>query len=73
MPLGPGKYDPLCTMVREATRAEAVILGVFGPEGVGFSVQAEEHVDGLAIANALQLIVDEMRVTYHKHMRGMTP
>lgn len=41
MPLGPGKYDDLCTKVREDTAADAVVLIVLGGNlGSGFSVQA---------------------------------
>lgn len=37
---GPGKYDDLCTHVREATGADAVVLIVLnGSKGSGFSVQ----------------------------------
>ena len=37
----PGKYDDLCTMVREASQSEGVILIVInGNKGGGFSVQA---------------------------------
>lgn len=40
-PDNPGKYDDLCTMVREAAQAEGVILIVInGNKGAGFSVQA---------------------------------
>jgi hypothetical protein len=45
MAKGPGKYDPLVTIVREATEARAVILLVIeGSEGSGFAVQQEEGV-----------------------------
>ena len=38
---GPGKYDELCTHVREQTNAEAVIVMVIGGNrGTGFSCQA---------------------------------
>jgi len=38
---GPGKYDDLCTKVREETKATGVILVVMdGNRGYGFSVQA---------------------------------
>jgi hypothetical protein len=38
--LGPGKYDDLCTEVREKTGAESVILLVFDDNnGSGFSCQ----------------------------------
>lgn len=38
--IGPGKYDKQCTIVRESTDAEAVIVIVFsGNKGHGFSCQ----------------------------------
>ena len=41
MAVGPGKYDALCTKIREETKAQGVILMVFdGNQGSGFSVQA---------------------------------
>jgi len=41
MSIGPGKYDDLCTKVREDTAADAVVLIVLrGNLGSGFSVQA---------------------------------
>lgn len=44
--IGPGKYDALCTEVREKTKAAGgVILMVFGGErGDGFSVQTTVDV-----------------------------
>lgn len=40
MPLGPGKYDELCTKVREETKADTVLVIVLGGEkGSGFSMQ----------------------------------
>lgn len=46
MPLGPGKYDDMCTMVREATGAQAVVVVIVGgSRGDGFSVQAEQCED----------------------------
>lgn len=45
MPIGPGKYDDLCTVVRErssAMMALVIILG--GKRGSGFSVQAADYV-----------------------------
>ncbi len=45
MPLGKGKYDDLCTYVRETTKAHSVIVMVFGGDkGTGFSVQAHDLV-----------------------------
>lgn len=43
MALGPGKYDKLCTLVRERAQARGVILMVFGgTEGTGFCVQTDD-------------------------------
>lgn len=40
-----GKYDQLCTLVREAADAEsAIVIVVNGKLGSGFSVQATEDV-----------------------------
>lgn len=40
MPLGPGKYDDVCTEVREKTKAEgAVVIVINGDKGPGFSCQ----------------------------------
>lgn len=40
MALGPGKYDDLCTMVKEQSQAEGVVLIIVGGnKGVGFSAQ----------------------------------
>jgi hypothetical protein len=41
MAMGPGKYDDLCTLVRERAQATAVVLIVFeGNLGNGFSCHA---------------------------------
>jgi hypothetical protein len=40
MPVGPGKYDDLCTYVRERTGGSVVLIVVDGSKGPGFSVQA---------------------------------
>lgn len=39
---GPGKYDDLCTHVREAAKAQgAVVIIINGEHGQGFSVQGD--------------------------------
>jgi hypothetical protein len=39
--IGPGKYDDLCTLVREGAKAGAVVVIIIdGEHGFGFSVQA---------------------------------
>jgi hypothetical protein len=43
--IGAGKYDHLATHVREASKAEAVIVIVLnGDQGSGFSVQATRDI-----------------------------
>ncbi len=45
MALGPGKYDDLCTLVRQTTGAEGVVVIVInGKRGNGFSAQATPAV-----------------------------
>jgi len=45
MTIGPGKYDDICTTVRERTNAQAVALIVLdGDKGNGFSVQSSAAV-----------------------------
>ena len=42
MTIGPGKYDEICTVVREETQAAAAIVIIFGGiAGNGFSCQAD--------------------------------
>jgi hypothetical protein len=41
MTVGPGKYDHLCTTVREKAQAQvAIIIVIDGNKGSGFSCQA---------------------------------
>jgi hypothetical protein len=69
MAFGPGKYDDLCTEVREKSKAKGVVLIVIeGDRGFGLSVQAESWVV-LELPETLrrtaQLIADDL-------MRGET-
>lgn len=41
MALGPGKYDDLCTYVRERTGGAVLLIVAGGQNGSGFSVQAD--------------------------------
>lgn len=44
MSLGPGKYDDLCTEVRErAAAAVAIVIVLGGNRGGGFSLQLASH------------------------------
>lgn len=57
----PGKYDDLCTMVREATQAEGVVLMIVrGNRGSGFSVQATPDVIH-SLPDAIEMVVFGMR------------
>lgn len=65
MPIGPGKYDDLCTYVRETAKAESVVVLVFhGESGDGFSVQATPGVimslPGI-LRNCAQQIEDSLK------------
>lgn len=43
--IGPGKYDELCTLVREKAGARAaIVIVVDGDKGTGFSAQGTEVV-----------------------------
>lgn len=64
MALGPGKYDELCTYVREKAKAQGVIVIVFGGEhGAGFSMQATPLVT-LAAPDVLEQVAADIRASY---------
>lgn len=57
---GPGKYDRLCTLVRDRARARGAVLIVFdGEHGHGFSAQLPVEAYG-AIVLALRSVADEI-------------
>jgi hypothetical protein len=61
MALGPGKYDDLCTLVREKAGADGVLLVVLGGDrGNGFSCQAD-FVTTLKLPDLLERIAKEIR------------
>ena len=56
-----GVYDDLCTMVRDITNAEGVVLIVFeGDKGSGFSIQARLSL-GLKLPGILEKMAAELR------------
>jgi len=58
--VGPGKYDVLCTHVREAAKAEGVaVIVVHGDLGSGFSVQGPPEM-GLVLPKMLRTMADEI-------------
>jgi hypothetical protein len=60
MALGPGKYDDLCTHVRETAKAEgALVIVVNGSNGSGFSCQAG-LVTTAKLPTMLRIIADQI-------------
>jgi hypothetical protein len=65
MPLGPGKYDDLCTEVREKSQAEgALVIIVGGNRGSGFSCQGSPAVIA-ATAQLLEMVASQIRQAQH--------
>ena len=61
MALGPGKYDDLCTEVREKAKARGAILIVFsGDKGSGFSCQADVDIT-LVLPEILENLAKQIR------------
>jgi hypothetical protein len=61
MPLGPGKYDDLCTYVREKAKADAaIVIVVGGPKGHGFSCQAD-LLTTAALPELLETLAKQIR------------
>jgi hypothetical protein len=60
MPVGPGKYDDLATIVREnAGAAGAIVLVIDGCDGSGFSVQATAEITA-RLPRLLRYMADEI-------------
>lgn len=62
--IGPGKYDNICTIVREKTDAlTAIVIILDGNKGSGFSIQTHRigvvNVD--ALADMLENIARQLR------------
>lgn len=63
MATGPGKYDDACTVARESTAAEAVLLVVIdGSKGSGFSVQATDPKLVATIPTMLRRLATEIEI-----------
>ena len=61
MALGPGRYDDLCTKVREMAEADGVIVIIInGDKGSGFSCQLNPLMS-LAIPEILERIAKDIR------------
>lgn len=63
MAVGPGKYDDLCTLVRERAQAQGVIIVVFGgSKGSGFSCQADLETT-LGLPELLEKVAADIRAS----------
>lgn len=59
---GPGKYDDLCTLVREGAQAEvAIVIVINGVHGSGFSVQGVTDQEALTRVHLPALLEDLAR------------
>lgn len=73
MPTGPGKYDDLCTFVREKADAEGAAVIIFnGSKGCGFSVQGTMRVQ-LGITDMLDYMSSEIRRSLGQPKSPLTP
>ncbi|KKM95781.1 hypothetical protein LCGC14_1184770 [marine sediment metagenome] len=60
MPVGPGKYDLLCTYVREKAGATAAAVVVIKPgDGAGFSVQCPREISPMLV-NVFRHVADQI-------------
>lgn len=59
---GPGKYDDLCTLIREQSKAKAaIVIIVGGDKGQGFSCQAEDPAYLANLPAMLELMAQQIR------------
>lgn len=76
MPIGPGKYDDLCTRARDAAKAKMAVLVIVGGEkGDGFSVQVQAHpsdplTDPRALVNLLRNMADQIQQDINRRKGG---
>lgn len=61
MPLGPGKYDDLCTYVRERTGGTVLLIVLAGEDGGGFSAQTEDPGMLLKLSEILEEVAAQIR------------
>ena len=66
MPVGPGKYDELCTHAREMAKAEGVaVIVVKGRHGSGFSVQGSLGMT-MDMPRLLRTMADEIEANLRR-------
>ncbi len=58
----PGKYDDLCTIVRESAEAEtAIVIVLNGKQGHGFSLQTTVPTEKSRIADCLIEVAQQIK------------
>ena len=63
MAVGPGKYDDICTLVRESTNAECVVLLIYnGNKGSGFSVQLVKPEALIDLPHVLRNLANQLEL-----------
>ena len=71
MALGEGKYDPLCTYVREKAKAKACIVIIMGGNhGHGFSMQAEEKVSSMEWVSEIPEVLRKVANDIENDLKG---
>jgi hypothetical protein len=60
MPKGPGKYDDLCTLVRERSGGEVIVIVIDGDKGSGFSFQGDPATVE-RLPDLLEVVAKQMR------------
>jgi len=64
MPIGPGKYDDICTEIRQRVNAQGVVLIIFGGNlGHGFSAQLDIY-DTLKIPDLLRSVAQQIEDSF---------
>jgi hypothetical protein len=62
MTIGPGRYDEICTIVREDTSADlAIVIIVGGKNGDGFSCQTIDPMIMERIPEMLETVAEQIR------------
>ncbi len=71
MPVGPGKYDDICTKIREQVNADGVILIIAnGDRGNGISIQCSSASLILSLANMLEEAAKQIKVDLGTNVIG---
>jgi hypothetical protein len=73
MAIGPGKYDDLCTQIRQQAQAEGAIVIIFkGRYGNGFSAQADLTTT-LKLPAILRDVAAQIENSYLESWPGQDP